>query len=218
MITQDIISTNFKLASITNTVEETLAIMDLNRTRHLPLLKSKAFLTIIDEETLKASKSATPMTEFTKSGNRIFVRANDHILEAAKKMYSEHLTVIAVLDEDDTFLGVITIEKLFKTLISNYDLDAEGTLLVVEIPQQNFHLSELIRILEQESVHVFSVLVSREMLPDLEITLKTDLKDINSIIQTLGRYSYKVKAYYEDNNYSHQLKDRYESLMSYLNI
>lgn len=218
MITRNILSTNFKLASITNTVEEALAIMDVNRTRHLPLLKSKAFLTIIDEETLKASKSATPMTEFTKSGTRIFVRANDHILEAAKKMYSEHLTVIAVLDEEDTFLGVITIEKLFKTLISNYDLDAEGTLLVVEIPQQNFHLSELIRILEQESVHVFSVLVSREMLPDLEITLKTDLKDINSIIQTLDRYSYKVKAYYEDNNYSHQLKDRYESLMSYLNI
>ncbi|HLW50039.1 MAG TPA: CBS domain-containing protein [Sphingobacteriaceae bacterium] len=218
MITRDLISTNFRLASITNTAEEALEILDYNKTRHLPLLKSKAFLTVVDEETLKSEPPNTPLSEFTKTGIRAFVRTNDHILEAAKKMYTEHLTVMPVLDEEDTFVGVITQEKLFNSLISNYDLDAEGSLLVIEVSQQNFHLSELIRILEQESVHVFSVLVSRETLPDIEITLKTDLKDINSIIQTLDRYSYKVKAYYEENDYSHQLKDRYEALMSYLNV
>lgn len=218
MITRDLISTNFRLASITNTAEEALEILDYNKTRHLPLLKSKAFLTVVDEETLKSEPPNTPLSEFTKTGVRAFVRTNDHILEAAKKMYTEHLTVMPVLDEEDTFVGVITQEKLFNSLISNYDLDAEGSLLVIEVSQQNFHLSELIRILEQESVHVFSVLVSRETLPDIEITLKTDLKDINSIIQTLDRYSYKVKAYYEENDYSHQLKDRYEALMSYLNV
>lgn len=218
MITRDLISTNFRLASITNTAEEALEILDYNKTRHLPLLKSKAFLTVVDEETLKGEPPNTPLSEFTKTGVRAFVRTNDHILEAAKKMYTEHLTVMPVLDEEDTFVGVITQEKLFNSLISNYDLDAEGSLLVIEVSQQNFHLSELIRILEQESVHVFSVLVSRETLPDIEITLKTDLKDINSIIQTLDRYSYKVKAYYEENDYSHQLKDRYEALMSYLNV
>lgn len=218
MITRDLISTNFRLASITNTAEEALEILDYNKTRHLPLLKSKAFLTVVDEDTLKSEPPNTPLSEFTKTGIRAFVRTNDHILEAAKKMYTEHLTVMPVLDEEDTFVGVITQEKLFNSLISNYDLDAEGSLLVIEVSQQNFHLSELIRILEQESVHVFSVLVSRETLPDIEITLKTDLKDINSIIQTLDRYSYKVKAYYEENDYSHQLKDRYEALMSYLNV
>ena len=218
MITRDLISTNFRLASITNTAEEALEILDYNKTRHLPLLKSKAFLTVVDEETLKSEPPNTPLSDFTKTGVRAFVRTNDHILEAAKKMYTEHLTVMPVLDEEDTFVGVITQEKLFNSLISNYDLDAEGSLLVIEVSQQNFHLSELIRILDQESVHVFSVLVSRETLPDIEITLKTDLKDINSIIQTLDRYSYKVKAYYEENDYSHQLKDRYEALMSYLNV
>ncbi|HLU94972.1 MAG TPA: CBS domain-containing protein [Membranihabitans sp.] len=218
MIAKEIISTNFKLASISNTVDEGLEIMDQNKTRHLPLLKSKAFLTIIDEDTLRSANPGTILSEFTKSGVRTFVRSNDHMLEAAKKMHNEQLTLIPVLDEDDTFLGVITSEKLFNTVVSTYDLHSEGSLLIIEIPQQDYHLSELIRILELESVHIFSVLVSRQMYTNFEITLKTDLKDINSIIQTLERYSYKVKAYYEDTNYSHQLKDRYESLMSYLNV
>ena len=218
MIAKEIISTNFKLASISNTVDEGLEIMDQNKTRHLPLLKSKAFLTIIDEDTLRSANPGTILSEFTKLGVRTFVRSNDHMLEAAKKMHHEQLTLIPVLDEDDTFLGVITSEKLFNTVVSTYDLHSEGSLLIIEIPQQDYHLSELIRILELESVHIFSVLVSRQMYTNFEITLKTDLKDINSIIQTLERYSYKVKAYYEDTNYSHQLKDRYESLMSYLNV
>lgn len=218
MIAKEIISTNFKLASISNTVDEGLEIMDQNKTRHLPLLKSKAFLTIIDEDTLRSANPGTILSEFTKLGVRTFVRSNDHMLEAAKKMHHEQLTLIPVLDEDDTFLGVITSEKLFNTVVSTYDLHSEGSLLIIEIPQQDYHLSELIRILELESVHIFSVLVSRQMYTNFEITLKTDLRDINSIIQTLERYSYKVKAYYEDTNSSHQLKDRYESLMSYLNV
>ncbi|HLT93532.1 MAG TPA: CBS domain-containing protein [Membranihabitans sp.] len=218
MTTKELISTNFKLVSITNTAEEALAILDHNKTRHIPLLKSKALLTVIDEDSLKASVPSTPMSEFVKSGSRVFVRENEHMLEAARRLYKEDLTMLPVLDEDDTFLGVVTLEQLFKTIINSYDLDAEGNILIIEVDQQHFHLSELVRILEQESVHVFSVLVSRESLPLLEITLKTDLKDINTIIQTLERYSYKIKAYFEDNNFNHQLKDRYEALMSYLNI
>ncbi len=218
MIAKQIISSNFKNASISNTVDEALTIMDRNKTRHVPLIKSKAFLTIIDEDTLRSAKPGTTLAELTKSGVRTFARSKDHMLEAAKKMHNENLTIIPVLDEEDTYLGVITLEKLYEEIISTYDFNSEGSLLVLEVPQQDFYLSEIIRILELEKVHIFSVLVSTAHYPDIEITLKTDIKDINSILQTLERYSYKVKAYYEDDNYSHQLKDRYESLMSYLNV
>ncbi len=218
MKAKSLISKPFKIASITNTVDEALEIMDVNRVRHLPLIKSKAFLTIIDEESLKRAHPGVVLSDLSKTGVRQYIRSNDHILEAAKKMSNERLSIIPVLDEDDTFQGVITLEDLFHTIITTYDLSSEGSLLIIEIAQQDFHLSELIRVLEQESVHVFSVLVSRTHYPSIEITLKTDLKDINSILQTLERYSYHVKAYYEDDSYSHQLKDRYESLMSYLNV
>ena len=218
MTAKELLSKNFKLPSITNTVDEALQIMDLNKVRHLPLIKSKAFLTIVDEESLKMTGPGTVLADLSKTGVREYLRSNDHMLEAAKKMNRERLTVLPVLDAEDTYQGVVTFEDLFKNIIRTYELDAEGNLLIIEISQQDFHLSELLRILEQESVHVFSVLVSRTQYPTIEITLKTDLKDINAILQTLERYSYKVKAYYEDDSQSHQLKDRYESLMSYLNV
>lgn len=218
MIAKNIIFTDFKNASISNTRNEALEVMNHYKIRHIPIVKSKAFLTIIDEESLKVSDPGTMLSEFVKKGERIYVRADDHILEVAKAMYNGNVTIMPVLDDDDTFLGIITIHKLFETLISTYDLDSEGSLLIIEIPQQDFHLSQLIRILEQEKVHIFSVLVSTDYFPNIEITLKTDLKDIHTILQTLERYSYKVKAYFEDDDHSHQLKDRYESLMSFLNV
>ena len=126
--------------------------------------------------------------------------------------------IIPVLEDDESFMGIITMEDLFTKIISRFGLNSDGSLLVIEVPQQDFQLSELIRILEMENVHLFSVLVSMENFPNIEITLKTDIKDINSVLQTLERYSYTVKAYFENDQYIHQLKDRYESLISYLNV
>lgn len=218
MLSVDALSKDFINVSITNTVDEALNILNQFKIKHLPIVKSKAFLTIIDEDTLKKAHPGTIMKDFVNKGVKKFVRKNDHLLDAAKLMVDEELTIIPVLEDDESFLGIITMEDLFTKIVSRFGLNSDGSLLVIEVPQQDFQLSELIRILEMENVHLFSVLVSMENFPNIEITLKTDIKDINSILQTLERYSYSVKAYFENDQYIHQLKDRYESLISYLNV
>ncbi|WP_236973874.1 CBS domain-containing protein [Membranihabitans maritimus] len=218
MLSVDALSKNFINVSITNTVDEALDILNQFKIKHLPIVKSKAFLTIISEETLKAAHPGTIMKDFVNKGVKKFVRQDDHLLDAAKAMVDEELTIIPVLEDDESFMGIITMEDLFTKIISRFGLNSDGSLLVIEVPQQDFQLSELIRILEMENVHLFSVLVSMENFPNIEITLKTDIKDINSVLQTLERYSYTVKAYFENDQYIHQLKDRYESLISYLNV
>jgi len=218
MLAIDIIQEDFKNVSITNTVDEALGWMERYKLRHLPIVKSKAFLSLVNEETLRSAEPGTILGQLKNDGIRAYVREDDHILEVAKIMSNEKVSILPVLDKDDTYLGVISIIDLFESIVEKYGFDTEGSLLVLEMPQQDFHLSELVRILETERIHLFSILISTENFPDVEITLKTDIKDINSILQTLERYSYRVKAYFEDDQYHHQLKDRYDSLLSYLNV
>lgn len=218
MLAKDIISETFKNVSITNTVDEALEWMKTYKIKHLPIVKSKAFLSVISDEILRRADPGTPVGELRNDGIKAYVSQDDHVLEVAKIMGNEKLTLIPVLDENDTYRGVIKLEDLFEKLVTQYGLDSEGSILVLEMAQQDFHLSELIRILELEHIHLFSVLVSTKDFPNIEITLKTDIKDINPIVQTLERYSYKIKAYFEDDQYHNQLRDRYDSLISYLNI
>lgn len=218
MLSHEIIESLPIKVSTTNTVEEALALMDQFKVKHLPIIKSKAYVTTIDEQTLKLSTPTAIMKDFVNKGVRKFVNDDDHILETAKTMVDNELTVMPVLAQDQSYTGLIVVDRIFNEIVSKFGLNTEGSLLIIEMQQINFQLSELVRILEMENVHLFSVLVSLHALPMIEVTLKTDIKDINSILQTLERYSYKVKAYFQNDQYSHQLKDRYESLMSYLNV
>lgn len=218
MLAIDVIQEDFKNVSITNTVDEALKWMDKYKLKHLPIVKSKAFLSLVNEETLLSAEPGTILGQLKNDGVRAYVRDDDHILEAAKVMKNEKVTLLPVLDKEDTYLGVIQMKNLFESIVGKYGFATEGSLMVLEMPQQDFHLSELVRILETERIHLFSILISTENFPNVEITLKTDIKDINTILQTLERYSYRVKAYFEDDQYHHQLKDRYDSLLSYLNV
>ena len=47
---------------------------------------------------------------------------------------------------------------------------------------------------------------------------KVDKTDIRHIIATFERFEYEVKAYFEETDLGEIYKDRFDSLMNYLNI
>jgi hypothetical protein len=52
----------------------------------------------------------------------------------------------------------------------------------------------------------------------LEVTLKLNTTEIKQIVSSFERYDYKVLGSYQETEYYDDLKDRFNSLMSYLNI
>jgi acetoin utilization protein AcuB len=48
--------------------------------------------------------------------------------------------------------------------------------------------------------------------------VKVNATDLRAIIQTFERYNYTVMAKYDQADHEEHLKDRYDSLMNYLNI
>ncbi|MCB0796673.1 MAG: hypothetical protein KDB85_03540, partial [Chitinophagales bacterium] len=50
------------------------------------------------------------------------------------------------------------------------------------------------------------------------VTIKVDKTDIRHIIATFERFEYEVKAYFEETDLGEIYKDRFDSLMNYLNI
>jgi flagellar hook-associated protein FlgK len=53
----------------------------------------------------------------------------------------------------------------------------------------------------------------------MEITIKVNKREIQSLIKTLNRYNYVIKeTFTEDEETYNDLRDRYDALMNYLNI
>ena len=52
----------------------------------------------------------------------------------------------------------------------------------------------------------------------LEITLKINKINIYPILQTFSRYNYTVLASFSESTFKDDLMDRYNSLMTYLNL
>jgi hypothetical protein len=75
------------------------------------------------------------------------------------------------------------------------------------------------QIVESDNAQILSSYV--KTFPDstrMEVTLKTNKADLSAIVATFMRYEYTVKATFHNAGDDDGSKDRYDSLMNYLNV
>ena len=95
-----------------------------------------------------------------------------------------------------------------------------GSILVLEVSNQDYSLGEIARIVESNDAKVLSAYITS--FPEstrLEVTIKVNRIDLSAIIQTFNRYDYNITASFsEESRWEELLINRYESLMNYLNV
>jgi len=83
----------------------------------------------------------------------------------------------------------------------------------------DYSLSEISRIVESNDAKILSLYISSHTdSTKLEVTIKINRTDLSAIIQTFNRYNYTIKASFHQSEYVDDLKDRFDSFMSFLNI
>ena len=99
------------------------------------------------------------------------------------------------------------------------DAKDPGSLIILELHEKDYSLSQIAQIAESNGARVLSLfLTPHHDSTELDVTLKINLQDASAVLQTLERYGYNVRASFTQGNSKKDLKDRYDSLMHYLNI
>jgi acetoin utilization protein AcuB len=115
--------------------------------------------------------------------------------------------------------GVVTQEDLLNYFATTFSFTEPGSILVLEINKRDYSLAEVARIVESENAVILSTFItSRPESLKMEVTIKINLQNIQPIIATFQRFDYLIKASFNEAEYMDSLKDRYDSLMTYLNI
>jgi acetoin utilization protein AcuB len=99
-------------------------------------------------------------------------------------------------------------------------MDQPGGIIVLELTERDYSLSQIAQIVEGNNVKVLSMYITSP--PDstkLEVTLKLNTGDLVSVIKTFERYNYEVKTWVSNNDSMDKFySERFDSLMKYLNI
>lgn len=197
-----------------------ISLMEEFKVLHLPIVNNEQFLGLISEEDIfEINKPEEPLGNHTLSLSKSFVSKDQHIYDAIRLFAEMRLTLLPVLDHNNNYLGAVTLADLVHKLSAITAVNNPGGVIILEVNQNDYSLSQIAQIVESNDAKVLSLYITSETdSTKLEITLKINKVDIRQVLQTFNRYDYAVKASYSNQHSAEDLKDRYDLLMKYLNM
>lgn len=221
MVAKDLISDVIPPLRTSDSGQTALNWMEIFRISHLPIVNNQDFLGLIsDTDIYDMNQPEEAIGNHQLTLLKPFVTADQHLFEVIGLASRLKLTVVPVLDEKQHYKGVVTTTDLIRYLAGISSMDQEGAILVLEILERDYSLSQIAQIVESNNLKVLSMYITSP--PDstrLEVTLKLNSNDIASVIRTFERYSYEVKTWVtSDDAMDRFYSERFDLLMKYLNI
>lgn len=218
MIINKIVSQELPSLLPSDRLETALQYMQDWKVSHLPVVEQGVLLGLLDESAMIGYEGRdAKVSDFQLSP--LHVLPQQHIFEVIELISTYQLSTIPVADEDRNYLGEISLASVVDYMADLQSVRQEGSILVLEMNDVDYSLSEISRLIEGNDAKVLSAAVTNfDDSRKVEVSLKINQTQIRGIVQTLQRYDYTIKAYYDAPNYEDDIKKRYDELMRYLNI
>ncbi len=188
--------------------------------KHLPIVNNQQLLGLVSEEDIiDLSEPEEALGNHQLSLLNPDITENTHVYEVIRTAVNLKLSLVPVVDESRNYLGNITIYNLIEAFGKISSIEETGGILVLQVSQNDYSLTEIARIVEENNSRVLSSYIFTD--PDsteIEVNLKINTSDLSSIIATFERFEYNVKDTFQQPSYYDDLKDHYESLLQYLNM
>ncbi|KPK81916.1 MAG: hypothetical protein AMS27_15065 [Bacteroides sp. SM23_62_1] len=221
MLAKDLLSDIVPALRTSDTGLQALSWMDIFKISHLPIVNNQEFLGLIsDQDIYDLNMADEPIGNHKLSLFSPYVYFNQHIFEVIELVSRLNLTVVPVLDKEKKYLGLITQTDLLHHFADLSALSNPGSIIELDLNINDYSLSEIARIVESNDAKILGLYISSpEDSTKMTITIKLNITDITSIVQTFNRFNYDVKAsYLQSDEMDDLLNNRYELFMRYLSI
>lgn len=200
-------------------VDRALAIMQENYLHALPVIDHEdVFLGVISEDVLLDIIDMDANIEaYIRPTSTI--HADEHFFNILRNKDISKNAFLPVVDQDNTFQGVISNHSMIEFLARDRSIEEQGGIIVLEIKSINYSMAEISRIVESNHASIIhSYISSSTNNENILITLKINKNDLKDIVLTFERFNYQIVSVYHTSEYEEGYKERYDSLMVYLNV
>ncbi len=201
------------------TAKQSLELMKKLELTELPVLDGIHFKGMITETELL--KSVDDSISVGQIPLHIFESVNQqcHFFEIWSRLVEVHLSCIAVVNEENEYIGSIKQQSLVQFYKQSFALTEPGCIIVLNQRKRDYSLAKIAALVEEHDCVILSSFVTETS--DLEhilITIKLNRTEPELIIKSLQRHDIDIVDVFSEETFSDLLKDRFNMLMSYLNI
>ncbi len=221
MIAQNLLSEVVPSLRLTDSGQKALNWMEIFRISHLPVVDGKELIGLISDKIIyDLNITEKPVGDYVEHLLSPHVHTNQHIYEVFLAISVLKLSAVPVLDLHHEYCGVITVFDLAQKFADLVAIREPGGVIVLELNSIDYSLSQIAQIVEGNDAKILSFYINQEEdSKQMDVTLKINIVDLSSIIQTFVRYDYNIKEVYMDESIIQNLyDDRYDQLMKYMNI
>ncbi len=220
MLAYELITEEVPSLKPTDTGKKVLDWMEDFRISHLPVVDKREFLGLVSyTDMLDHNDGKKTLDKLHVSLIKAFVRDNYHIYDVLKVISTHNVSAVAVLDEHNKYVGVITADSIIQKIAKMPFVNEPGGIIILEINIRDYSLSQIAQIIEGNDTKILNLYVNAH--PDttkIEVTIKVNKDDLAPILQTFARYNYTVKATFHHAHMGENLKNRFDEFMHFLNI
>ena len=124
------------------------------------------------------------------------VNMEQHLFDVLKVMDENGLSLVPVIDHNQEYIGSISNKKLLYTIAQSVSVQSVGSVIVLEIHEKDYNMSEICRIIESNNAKILSSYITS--VPDstkLELTIKVNRVDIRDIINDSPEYFIRLEIF-----------------------
>ena len=221
MVAKDLVSEVIPSLKTSDLGQTALNWMEIFKISHMPIVNNQEFLGLIsDTDIYDMNQPNEPIGNHALTLFKPFVTTEQHIFEVIGLASRLKLSVVPVLDSKNNYKGVITSSDLIRHIAGISSMDQPGGIIVLEVIDRDYSLSQIAQIVESNNVKILSMYITSSPGSTLmEVALKVNTSDLISVIRTFERYNYEVKTWVTDNDSMDRFySERFDLLMKYLNI
>jgi predicted transcriptional regulator len=216
MFAQQLLSNEVFPLKKSDTSEAALHFMQDWNVRNLPVIENGKLLGYVDENSL--SDDDKKIETFLSTQEPIRIKPETHLFEILKIMSDKLLSTVALVDNEENYIGCIVFDELMKQSFANSGLSQTGGIIVLEMNARNYSLAEIARISEVNGLKILHSQI--ESLSDNNNTILVSLKfnsfDLQYTLATFKRFNYII--YYSTySEIDESQENRINWLLKYIN-
>lgn len=220
MLTIDLLSQTLPYLHPDDKVYQALQLMNDNQVNHLPIADGEKYVGLISEDVLLGvDDDNTPINQLPGAATGFSVKTDEHFLKALQVAAENGLSVVPVVDAENSLAGVVIYADLLKNASEFMSLHEPGGLIVLEMESKQYSFSEISKILESIDTQITQL--NTINFPEtglMRVTIRINKPDVSDVVAAFQRYEYNVKYHFGEELYANELRTNYDNLMNYLKI
>lgn len=220
MIAEELINRKIPPLKVTDTADQAKRWMEELRLPQLAVMNGQEYVGLISEDLIfQHNDLSILLSEITLFGQDIYVLNFQHFYDILKVALDNNLQVVAVLDEDHKFIGVITVDSTIAAFAQSA-VQEPGGIIVLSLNERDYSLTEISRLVESNDSKILSSYVCPDRSDPLKIklTIKLNRNDISRVVATFERFDYRIVAKFQNAPDKDEDKERLDLLLKYLNM